>query len=163
MTKNDDRKGIQVKATNRKALRDYNIEEKYEAGIVLMGSEIKSIRDGTASLREGYAVIESGEVWLYDMNISPYPQAGAFGHDPTRMRKLLLHKDEIKRLTGRITEKGYTLVPLRLYIKEGKAKIEIGLARGKRKYDKRREIARRDAEREMDRAVRNRGRSVMSN
>ncbi len=151
-----DRSGIQVKATNRKALRDYLVEERLEAGIALEGSEIKSIRGGLASLRESYAAIEGGEVWLYDMNISPYPQAGRFGHDPVRPRKLLLHKDEIKRLTGRVQERGYTLVPLRLYIKDGKAKVELGLVRGKRQYDKRRDIARRDAEREMERALRGR-------
>lgn len=146
--------GVQVKATNRKALRDYQIEEKYEVGIVLRGSEIKSIRAGRANLRDSYATVDGGEVFLYDMNISPYPQAGHFGHDPTRVRKLLLHKDEIKRLTGKILQKGYTLVPLRVYLKDGKAKVELGLARGKRQYDKRRDIARRDAEREMDRALR---------
>jgi SsrA-binding protein len=152
------RTGIQVKATNRKALRDYEIEEKLEAGIVLVGSEIKSIREGKASMRDAYASVEGGEIWLYEMNISPYAQASFFGHDQRRTRKLLLHKDQIKRLTGRITEKGYTLVPLKLYIKDGKAKVELGLARGKRKYDKRQEIARRDADREMERAVRERGR-----
>lgn len=153
-----ERTGIQVKATNRKALRDYVVEERLEAGIALAGSEIKSIRAGRASLREAYAAVESGEVWLYDMNISPYVQAGRFGHEPTRPRKLLLHKEEIKRMTGRVQEKGYTLVPLRLYIKDGRAKVELGLVRGKRQYDKRRDIARRDAEREMERALRGRGR-----
>jgi SsrA-binding protein len=158
MAKKGNEPGIKVKATNRKALRDYEIEEKLEAGIVLVGSEIKSIREGRASLREAYADVDGGEVWLHDMNISPYVQASHFGHDPTRARKLLLHKDEIKRLTGRITERGYTLVPVRLYIKDGKAKVELGLARGKRQYDKRREIARKDADREIERAVRYRSR-----
>ena len=158
MVKKGNETGIKVKATNRKALRDYEIEEKLEAGIVLVGSEIKSIREGRASLREAYADVDGGEVWLHDMNISPYVQAAHFGHEPTRARKLLLHKDEIKRLTGRITERGYTLVPVRLYIKDGKAKVELGLARGKRQYDKRREIARKDADREIERAVRHRGR-----
>jgi len=149
--------GIQVKTTNRKALRDYDIEEKLEAGIVLLGSEIKSIRAGGANLRESYATIEGEEAFLFGMNISPYPQAGQFGHEPTRTRKLLLHKDQIKRWIGKINEKGYTLVPLKLYIKDGRAKVEIGLARGRRKYDKRREIAERDAEREMARVTRRRG------
>jgi SsrA-binding protein len=158
MAKKGNETGIQVKATNRKALRDYQIEEKLEAGIVLVGSEIKSIREGRASLREAYASVDGGEVWLFDMHVSPYMQASRFGHDPTRARKLLLHKDEIKRLTGRITERGYTLVPVRLYIKDGKAKVELGLARGKRQYDKRREIARKDADREIERAVRHQGR-----
>ena len=158
MVKKGSETGIQIKATNRKALRDYEIEEKLEAGIVLVGSEIKSIREGRASLWEAYATVDGGEVWLHDMNISPYVQASHFGHDPTRVRKLLLHKDEIKRLTGRITERGYTLVPVRMYIKDGKAKIELGLARGKRQYDKRREIARKDADREIERAIRHRSR-----
>ena len=152
-------RAFQVKATNRKALRDYDVEEKYEAGLVLLGSEIKSIREGRANLRDAYATVVGGEVFLYDMNVSPYMQASYFGHDPLRPRKLLLHKDEIKRLTGRITEKGYTLVPLRLYIKDGRAKVELGLARGRRKYDKRREIAKRDAEREMARAFSEKGRA----
>ncbi len=152
------RTGIQVKATNRKALRDYEVEEKLEAGIVLVGSEIKSIREGRASMRDAYATVEGGEIWLYEMSISPYVQASHFGHEERRPRKLLLHKDQIKRLTGRITEKGYTLVALRLYLKDGRAKVELGLARGKRKYDKRRDIARKDADREMERAVRERGR-----
>lgn len=150
--------GIQVKATNRKALRDYDVEERMEAGIVLVGSEIKSIREGRASLLDAYADVEGGEVWLHDMSVSPYAQASHFGHEPGRVRKLLLNKDEIKRLTGRITEKGYTLVPLRLYIKDGRAKVELGLARGKRKYDKRHQLAQRDAEREMERALRSRSR-----
>ncbi len=159
MAKKGEKPGFQVKATNRKALRDYDIEEKMEAGLVLMGSEIKSIRDGGANLRDAYATVEGGEVWLYDMNVAPYMQASYFGHEQRRPRKLLLHKDEIKRLTGRITERGYTLVPVRLYIRDGKAKVELGLARGKRQYDKRHDLARRDAEREMDRAMRHKGRS----
>jgi len=150
--------GVQVKATNRKALRDFEIEERFEAGIVLEGGEIKSIRDGRASLRDAYALVEGGELFLYEMNIPPYPNAPHFGHDPLRVRKLLVHKDEIKRLVGKINEKGYTLVPLRLYIKGGRAKVEMGLAKGRRKYDKRRELARRDAEREMARAERRKSR-----
>jgi len=147
-----------VKATNRKALRDYHIEETMEAGIVLMGSEIKSIRGGRANLRDAYATVEGGEVFLYNMHISPYAQASQFGHEPTRVRKLLLHKDQIKRLTGKMVEKGYTLVPIKLYISNGRAKLEMGLAKGKRQYDKRRELARKDAEREMERAMRRKGR-----
>lgn len=150
--------GIKVKATNRKALRDYNVEERMEAGIALAGSEIKSIREGKASLRDSYATVEGGEVFLHDMHVSPYVKAAHFGHDPTRSRKLLLHKDEIKRLAGKVNERGYTLVPLKLYIRDGIAKVELGLARGRRQYDKRREIARRDAQREMERAIRNKGR-----
>ena len=154
MVENRDDGRIQTKATNRKALRDYVIEERMEVGIVLMGSEIKSIRAGKADLRDSYAAIEGGEVFAYQMNISPYVQASYFGHEPTRPRKLLLHKDETKRLIGKISEKGYTLVPLKLYIKDGKAKLELGLAHGRRKYDKRRQIAEREAAREMSRAVR---------
>jgi SsrA-binding protein len=150
---------IQVKATNRKALRDYNIEERLEAGMVLLGSEIKSIRAGNVNLGDSYAVVEGGEVYARGIHISPYAQASYFGHEPTRTRKLLLRTDEIKRLTGKIIERGYTLVPLKLYIRDGWAKLELGLARGKRQYDKRREIARRDADREMERALRHRGRS----
>jgi SsrA-binding protein len=149
MSRSEDRPGIQVKATNRKGLRDYFVEERLEAGLVLTGSEIKSIREGRASLVDSYATIEGGEAFVHGMNIPPYAQAGHFGHEPDRVRKLLLHKDQIKRLVGKIAERGYTLVPLRLYLKDGKAKLEIGLARGRRKYDKRREMADRDAEREM--------------
>lgn len=150
----------QVKSTNRKALRDYQVEDKLEAGLVLTGSEIKSIRRGRATLVDSYAAIEGGEAFVHGMNISPYAQASCFGHDPMRTRKLLLHRGEIERLTGKIAEKGYTLIPLRLYIKDGKAKLELGLARGRRQYDKRREIARRDAAREIDRAQRRKVRTV---
>lgn len=158
MKQSGENKDYQVKATNRKALRDYHIEETMEAGIVLMGSEIKSIRGGRANLRDAYATVEGGEVFLYNMHISSYEQASQFGHEPTRVRKLLLHKEQIKRLTGKMIEKGYTLVPIKLYIKNGRAKLEMGLAKGKRQYDKRRELARKDAEREMERAMRRKGR-----
>jgi SsrA-binding protein len=154
MAENRDDDRIQTKATNRKALRDYVIEEKMEVGMVLLGSEIKSIRAGRANLRDSFAAVEGGEVFVYGMHISPYVQASYFGHEPTRPRKLLLHRDQIKRLIGKISERGYTLVPLKLYIKDGKAKLELGLAHGRRKYDKRRQIADREAEREMSRAVR---------
>jgi SsrA-binding protein len=147
-------KGVQVKASNRKALHDFDVEQKMEAGIVLVGSEIKSIRDGRASLRDAYAAVEGGEVFLYGMNVPQWQVGTAFSHEPLRPRKLLLHRDEIKRLTGKLNEKGYTLVALRLYIKDGRAKVELGLARGKRQYDKRRTLAKRDAEREMARAAR---------
>ncbi|MBN1288268.1 MAG: SsrA-binding protein SmpB [Actinobacteria bacterium] len=141
----------QVKATNKKAFRDYEIEERYQAGMVLLGSEIKSIREGRVNLRDSYVVMENGELFVYGMHISPYKQASNFGHEPTRTRKLLLTRDEIKRLTGKITEKGYTLIPLKLYIKNGWAKVEIGLGRGKRKYDKRQDMAKKEAQREMER------------
>jgi len=152
MATGTDRTGIQVKVTNRKALHDFEIEERYEAGLVLMGSEIKSIRAGRVSLRDSFATMEGGEVFVYGMNISPYMEASYFGHEPTRPRKLLLHKDEIKRLGGKVNERGYTLVPLKLYIRDGKAKLELGLGRGRRQYDKRRVLAKRDADREMERA-----------
>jgi len=156
MSRNDDRTGIKVKATNRKGLRDFFVEEKLEAGLVLTGSEIKSIRGGRASLLDSYATIEGGEAFVHGIHIPPYVQAGHYGHEPDRVRKLLLHKEEIKRLVGKIAERGYTLVPLRLYLKDGKAKVELGLARGRRQYDKRREMAERDADREMARAERRR-------
>lgn len=153
MSNNEGIARIQIKATNRKALRDYDIEERIEAGIVLVGSEIKSIRDGRVSLRDSYATVEGGEVFVKDIHISPYPNAAWFGHEERRPRKLLLHRDEIKRLVGKLDEKGYTLVPLRVYIKDGRAKVELGLARGRKKYDKRREIAKREADRQMERAL----------
>ena len=149
-----------MKATNRKAYRDFKIEERLEAGLVLTGSEIKSIRAGRVSLVDAHAAIEGGEAFVHGMNISPYMEASHFGHEPRRTRKLLLHKEEIKRLTGKVTERGYTLVPLRLYLKGGRAKVELGLAHGRRKYDKRRELAERDANREIARARRRRSREV---
>ena len=147
-------KGLLIKATNRKALHDFDIDERLEAGIVLLGSEIKSIRESRASLRDAYAAVEDGEVFLHGMNVPPWQASTAFSHEPTRPRKLLLHGDQIKRLTGKLNEKGYTLVALRLYIRNGRAKVELGLAKGRRQYDKRRELARRDAEREMAKVVR---------
>ena len=148
-----------MKATNRKALRDFEVEERLEAGLVLTGSEIKSIRAGRVSLVDSYGAIEGGEAFVYGMNISPYMEASHFGHEPTRARKLLLHKDQIKRLTGKIAERGYTLVPLKLYLRDGRAKLEMGLAHGRRKYDKRREMAERDANREIARAERRKART----
>ncbi len=143
---------IKIVAQNRKARKDYLIEETYEAGLVLLGSEIKSIREGGANLRDSFATIRGGEIYIHNMHISSY-QGGAFAPEPTRDRKMLLHKKEIKRLTGKTTERGYTLIPLKLYLKAGRAKIELGMAKGKKKYDKRREMAKRDAEREMQRAL----------
>ncbi len=142
---------IKVVATNRKATHDYVIEDRYEAGLVLMGTEIKSVRAGQVNLRDGYVQPRDGELWLVNVHIASYDPAGRHGHDPRRPRKLLLHRKEINRLIGRMQERGYTLVPLRMYLKGGRAKVEIALARGKRKYDKREAIARRDAEREMRR------------
>lgn len=144
-------------ATNRKAYHDYHIEETLEAGLVLTGTEIKSIRLGRVSLREAYARVEKGEAWLINAHIAQYPGGNRYNHEPTRARKLLLHSKELARLAGKVREKGYTLVPLRLQIKRGYAKIDLGLGRGKRVYDKRQAIARRDAQREIERAVKARG------
>ncbi len=141
-------------AANKKARHDYFIEDTYEAGIVLTGTEIKSIRSGKASIKESFAKIENGELIIYGMHISPYEQGNRFNVDPLRPRKLLLHKQEIRKLIGLTTQKGLTLVPLNLYInKEGKAKLEIAVARGKKLYDKREDLARKDADRKMQQAV----------
>ncbi len=134
-------------AENRKARHDYHIEETMEAGIALQGTEVKSLRLGRVNLRDSYARVENGEVFLYGMHISPYEQGNRFNHDPLRVRKLLLHKREIRRLIGKTRDEGYTLVPTRLYFKNGKAKVELALAKGKKLYDKREAIAKRDAER----------------
>ena len=136
-------------ANNKKAYHDYFIEETYEAGIVLTGTEIKSVRQGKVSIKESYAKIENSEMILYGMNISPYEQGNRYNVEPLRPRKLLLHKQEIRKLIGYTTMKGLTLVPLKMYInEEGRAKVEIAVARGKKNYDKREDIARRDAKRE---------------
>jgi|SRR5579875_3762746 SsrA-binding protein len=138
---------------NRRARHEYHILETVEAGIVLTGPEVKSLRSGGASLAEAYARVRDGEVWLVGMHIAPYDHGGYADHEPRRPRKLLLHKEEILRLQGRVQEKGLTLVPLRLYFKRGRAKVELGLARGKQLWDKRRAIAEREALRETARAV----------
>ena len=150
--------GIKVIATNRKAGRDYHLEDKHEAGLVLKGTEIKSIRAGRVNLRDGYVQPRDGELWLINVHIAPYDPSGRYGHEPLRPRKLLLHRREINRLISRVVERGYTLIPTRLYLKEGRAKVEIALARGKRKYDKRQAIAKRDAQRDIQRELRDRGR-----
>lgn len=141
--------------TNRKARHEYHIEDKYEAGIALTGTEIKSIRAGKANLQDSYARVENGELMLYNMHISPYEQGNRFNHEPKRPRKMLMHKREIMRLLGQTREKGLSLIPLQLYFKGGWVKVELALARGKKKYDKREDIAARDARREMDRAMKN--------
>jgi len=141
-------------ATNRKAYHDYFIEETHEAGIVLTGTEIKSVRAGRVNLRDSYVRVRDGELWLIDTHIAPYEQAGRSSHEPQRPRKLLMHRREINRLQGKVQERGYTIVPLRLYLKDNKwAKVEIALARGKKLYDKRRAIAEREAQREVERAL----------
>ena len=144
-------------ANNKKARHDYFIEEVYEAGIVLTGTEIKSVRQGKVSIKESYAKIEDGEMILYGMNISPYEQGNRYNVDPLRPRKLLLHKQESRKLIGYTVQKGLTLVPLTMYINtEGRAKVEVAVARGKKNYDKRDDIAKRDTKREMDRKMKER-------
>ncbi|TMB56753.1 MAG: SsrA-binding protein SmpB [Chloroflexi bacterium] len=143
-------------AVNRRARFEYAVEETLEAGIVLTGTEIKSIRAGRANLAEAYARIEHGEAWLIGAHIAPYEQGNRNNHEPTRTRKLLLHRDQIAELAGRTQAKGFTLVPLKLYIRDGMAKLELGIARGRKAYDKRRVIAERDALRELQRETRER-------
>jgi len=148
---------IKVVATNRKARHEYFILDTYEAGIALHGSEIKSIRAGKISLAEAYISIDGHEAWLVNAHVAPYDQASHFNHDPLRPRKLLLHRSEINRLWNQVRQKGVTIVPLRIYLKAGRAKVEIASAKGKKLYDKRAEIARRDVERELQRQLRRRG------
>lgn len=146
-------------AENRKARHDYTIEETIEAGIVLVGSEIKSVRAGRVNVRESYVKVENGEAWLLNAHIAVWPQAGThFNHEPTRPRKLLLHSNEIQYLRGKVEQQGLTLVPLRLYLLKGRAKVEVALAKGKKLYDKRDDMAERDANREIERAMRERTR-----
>jgi SsrA-binding protein len=147
MSKDDNR----VLATNRKARHDYTIIDTEEAGIILTGTEIKSVRAGQISLREGYVVVRNGELWLLNVHIAAYDQAGTSSHDPLRQRKLLMHRRQINRLATLLHEKGYTLIPLRLYLKGKLAKIEIALVKGKRQYDKREAVAARDADRRLRR------------
>jgi SsrA-binding protein len=148
--------GRKVVARNRRARFDYRIEDTYEAGLVLTGTEVKSLRAGRASLTDGFAQISDGEVWLHNVHIPQYTEGTWTNHEPRRTRKLLLHRKEIEKLSSRTAEQGLTLVPLSLYFNEGKAKVELGLGRGKRTYDKRHDLASRDAAREMDRALRRR-------
>ncbi|MBN2466796.1 MAG: SsrA-binding protein SmpB [Deltaproteobacteria bacterium] len=135
---------------NKKAWFDYHIEDTFEAGIVLTGTEVKSCRQGRANLKDSYARIKNGEVFLHEAHISPYSHAGYSQHDPLRVRKLLFHKGEIKRLTGKTKERGYAFIPLKMYFRKGKVKVELGLARGKKQYDKREEIRQRDLRREAE-------------
>jgi SsrA-binding protein len=143
-------------ATNRRARFDYDIVDTFEAGMVLLGSEVKSLRTGKADLKDSYATVRDGELWLFGLRISPYEFARDGGHDPERPRKLLVHKGEITRIASALAEKGLTLIPTRLYFKEGKAKVELGLGKGKAQRDKRETIKRRQADREMQRAIRHR-------
>jgi SsrA-binding protein len=152
--------GPRAVAVNRRARHDFDILDTFEAGIALQGSEVKSIRDGKVQLKDSYARVDRGEAWLHGMHVAPYAFAqGAFNPpEPVRSRKLLLHKREIDELGARTTQEGLTIVPLSVYFKEGRAKVELGLARGRHTYDKRHALAERDAKRELDRAVRDRGR-----
>ena len=149
--------GLKMIARNRRARHDYHIEEVYEAGLVLTGTEVKSLRAGRASLTDGFGQISDHEVWLHNVHIPEYTQGTWTNHEPRRTRKLLMHRREIDKLASETTERGLTLVPLSLYFKDGKAKVELALARGKRSYDKRHDLAARDAAREVDRALRRRG------
>lgn len=153
------REAMKLVANNKKAYHEYFIEEKYEAGIVLHGTEVKALRLGKCSVKEAFVRIEAGEMFVYGMHISPYEKGNIFNKDPLRVRKLLLHRQQIRKLTGSIAEKGYTLVPLQVYFKDGLAKVEIGLAKGKKLYDKRQDIARKTQRREAekDMKVRMRG------
>ena len=143
-------KGDRLIANNKKAYYDYFIEEKYEAGIALVGTEVKSLRQGHCSIKEAFIGIDKGEIFIHHMNISPYEKGNIFNRDPLRTRKLLLHSYEINKLAGQIKEKGYTIMPLKVYLKDGLIKVEIGLARGKKLYDKRAEIAKKDIRREAE-------------
>ncbi len=144
---------LKLVANNKKAYHDYFIEEKYEAGLVLHGTEVKSLRMGKCSIKEAFIRIENGEVFIYGMHISPYEKGNIFNKDPLRVRKLLLHKSQIQKLIGNSAEKGYTIVPLQVYFSNGRAKIEIGLARGKKLYDKRQDIAKKDQKREAEKEL----------
>jgi SsrA-binding protein len=140
--------GEKIVARNKRASFDYHLEDHFEAGLVLTGSEVKSIRAGNVEIVDAYADIDRDEAWLHQLYVAPFEQASVFGHEPRRRRKLLLHRSEIEKLAGKLKDRGYTLVPVRIYFKGGKAKIEIALGRGKTKGDKRQDIARKDAERE---------------
>jgi SsrA-binding protein len=145
--------GEQIVCVNRQARHNYFIDETYEAGLVLVGSEVKSLRDGKANLKDSYARIQKGEAFLLNVHVSPYPGANRFNHDPTRARKLLLHRQQIERLSGKTKERGLTLIPLKLYFKNRRAKVQLGLARGKKLYDKRETLRRKLAQREVERSL----------
>jgi SsrA-binding protein len=145
--------GEKLLCQNKKARFDYFIEETYEAGIALVGTEVKSLRLGKGNLKDSYVQVEGGEAFLHHTHISPYPFGHQFNHEPERVRKLLLHKREIRRLMGKTQERGYTLIPLKMYLKNGKIKIELGLAKGKAKYDKREDLKKRTADREIEKVM----------
>jgi SsrA-binding protein len=154
--KTEREKAQQSIAENRKAFHDYHLLETFEAGIVLLGTEVKAIREGRVNLRDSYARVEDGEVYLYNVNISPYSHRGYADHEPLRRRKLLLHRDEIRKLIGKTVERGMTLVPVRLYFKNGRVKVGVSLAKGKKEYDKRETLKRREADRETRAAIKSR-------
>ncbi|MBR2215426.1 MAG: SsrA-binding protein SmpB [Selenomonadaceae bacterium] len=150
--------GVKIACENRKARHDYFIHETYEAGIALKGTEVKSLREGKANLKDSYGTVKNGEVFVEHLHISPYKEGNIFNHDPLRPKKLLLHKAEIAKLFGQTREKGYTLVPLKIYFKQGKAKLELALASGKHNYDKRRDLEAKAVKRDMERALKERQR-----
>ena len=156
MAKTERELAQKIIADNRKAQHDYHLLETFEAGVALLGTEVKSIREGGANLRDSFARIEAGEVWVYNIHISPYRNRGYSDHDPTRRRKLLLHRQEIRKLIGKTTERGMTIVPVRMYLKNGRVKMAISLAKGKKAHDKRETIRRRETERETRAAVKER-------
>jgi SsrA-binding protein len=151
--------GIKPVIENRKARFEYHIKENFEAGLALVGTEVKSLRAGKGNLKDAYATVREGEVWLMNFHISPYEKGNQFNHDPLRPKKLLLHRKEISRLTGLQKEKGLTLIPLKIYFKDGRAKVDLSVAIGKKLYDKREDIAKRDAERTIARAIKEKDRS----
>ena len=150
--------GIKVIAQNRKAFHDYFVDERFECGVALFGTEVKSIRQGRVNLKESWAQIRKGEVWVEGMHISPYEQGNQFNRDPLRSKKLLLHRSEIRKLSSEVDRQGYTLIPLEIYLKEGRVKLQLGLCRGKQAHDKRDAMAKRDSDREIRRALRDRQR-----
>ena len=151
-----EKKGVKIAAQNRKAQHDYYVEEKYEAGIELAGTEVKSVRAGTLNLKDSYCSVKDGELFVHGMHISPYEKGNIFNKDPVRPRRLLMHKREIRKLHALVKQDGYTLVPLSVYFKDSRVKVEVGLCKGKKNYDKRDAAAQRDAKREMDRAMKDR-------
>lgn len=153
MTTNPSSGGLKVVAQNKKAYHDYIILDTYEAGIALTGTEIKSIRAGQVNLRDGFAAVEDGEIWLQNVHVAPYTQANRENHEPRRPRKLLLHRREINRLTGKLQEKGLTLVPLKMYLKNNRAKVELGLGQGKKSYDKRAALKEKESDRQISRSI----------
>lgn len=147
---------IKIVAENRKAFHDYFVEDRIEAGIILTGTEIKSIRNGRVNLKDSYARVDNGEIWVHQMHISPYDQGNRYNHDPLRPRKLLLHRSEINKLAGKVQQQGLTLIPIKIYLKKGLAKVELAVGQGKKKYDKRQALSEREGKRDIERALRER-------